>query len=144
MKDGFVFRLSFVLRFAEGQARCYTVSVMDDHRHLRVCFTLGVAFLLMGFSFSITQALLVREMLVSFAGNELSIGVVLGSWLLLEAAGSGLLARLLSRSGRGAWPYARLQVLFALLLLPVLALALGVRHLVGGVPGQGLGVLPIF
>ncbi|MDH7487544.1 MAG: hypothetical protein QHJ81_14875 [Anaerolineae bacterium] len=117
---------------------------MDDLRLLRVRLTLGAAFLLMGFSFSITQALLVREMLVSFAGNELSIGLVLGSWLLLEAAGSGLLGRLIGRLGRGAWPYARLQVLFALLLLPVLALALGVRHLLGGVPGQGLGLPPIF
>ena len=117
---------------------------MDDHRHLRVRFALGAAFLLMGFSFSVTQTLLVREMLVSFAGNELSIGVVLGSWLLLEAVGSGLLGRLAGRAGRGAWPYARLQVLFALLLLPVLALALGVRHLMGGVPGQGLGLPPIF
>ena len=117
---------------------------MDDRRLLRVRFTLGVAFLLMGFSFSITQALLVREMLVSFAGNELSIGLVLGSWLLLEAAGSGLLGRLAGPLGRGAWPYARLQMLFALLLLPVLALALGVRHLLGGVPGQGLGLPSIF
>jgi len=117
---------------------------MNDKHHLQVRLTLGAAFLLMGFSFSVTQTLLVREMLVSFAGNELSIGVVLGSWLLLEAAGSGLLGRLASRTGRGALPYARLQVLFALLLLPVLAIAFGVRHLMGGVPGQGVGLLPIF
>jgi spermidine synthase len=36
--------------------------------------------------------------------------------------------------------YAVLQVLFALLLLPVLYLAFGARHLLGGVPGQGLGL----
>jgi len=117
---------------------------MNDQHQLQVRLSLGVAFLLMGFSFSVTQTLLVREMLVSFAGNELSIGVVLGSWLLLEAAGSGLLGRLTTQAGRGAVPYARLQLLFALLLLPVLAIAFGVRHLMGGVLGQGVGLLPIF
>jgi len=117
---------------------------MNDRRHLQVRLILGAAFLLMGFSFSVTQTLLVRELLVSFAGNELSIGVVLGSWLLLEAAGSGLLGRVANRAGRGALPYAQLQVLFAMLLPPVLYVAFGVRRLMGGVPGQGLGLLTIF
>jgi len=116
---------------------------MNGKRHLQIRLTLGGAFLLMGFSFSVTQTLLVREMLVSFAGNELSIGVVLGSWLLLEAAGSGLLGRLATRTGGGAASYARLQLLFALLLLPVLAVAFGLRHLMGTVPGQGVGLPPI-
>jgi len=113
---------------------------MYAEQNLRVRLTLGGAFLLMGFSFSVTQSLLVREMLVSFAGNELSIGVILGSWLLLEAVGSALLGRMATRIGRGARSYARLQVLFALLLLPVLCLTFGVRHLMGGVPGQGFGL----
>ncbi len=113
---------------------------MYAEQNLRVRLTLGGAFLLMGFSFSVTQSLLVREMLVSFAGNELSIGVILASWLLLEAVGSALLGRMAARIGRGARSYARLQVLFALLLLPVLCLTFGVRHLMGGVPGQGFGL----
>jgi len=55
---------------------------------------LRVAFLLMGFTFSITQAVMIRAFLVAFSGNELSIGLVLAGWLILEAAGSGLLGRL--------------------------------------------------
>lgn len=107
----------------------------------RVRLTLSVAFLLMGFSFSVSQSLLVREMLVSFAGNELSIGAMLGSWLLLEAAGSALLGRLLARLRHAHLGYAGLQVIFALLLVPVLYIAFGVRHLMGGIPGQGFGLL---
>jgi len=42
----------------------------------------------MGFSFTVMQTLMARELLVSFAGNELSIGLVLGSWLILEAVSS--------------------------------------------------------
>ena len=129
----------------------YTDSAMNSGRRLSTRLALSAAFLVMGFSFSITQTLLAREMLVSFAGNELSIGLMLGSWLLLEAAGSGLLGRLVSpltagphrRSGRSACRYGRLQILLALLLLPVVSLAMGARRLVGGVPGQGLGLIPI-
>ena len=101
-----------------------------------------VAFGVMGFSFAIAQTLMVRELLVSFAGNELSIGVVLGSWLLLEALGSALLGRFWGRRHRVA-SYLALQLLFAGLLLPVLYLAFGLRHLVGSVPGEGLGLRTI-
>jgi len=62
---------------------------------------LTFGFLLMGFTFTVTQGLL-RELLVAFFGNELSIGLILGNWLILEAIGSGLLGRLTSRSIVGA------------------------------------------
>ena len=39
---------------------------------------LSFGFLLMGFSFTVTQGLLIRELLVAFFGNELSIGVNVG------------------------------------------------------------------
>ena len=57
----------------------------------------------MGFSFSTTQALMARELLVGFTGNELSIGLVLGGWLALEALGSGVLGRLAGLSLGGWW-----------------------------------------
>lgn len=50
---------------------------------------LGFGFLFMGYSFAITQGVLIRELLVAFSGNELSIGLILGSWLLLVAADQG-------------------------------------------------------
>ena len=43
---------------------------------------LSFGFLLMGFSFTVTQGLLIRELLVAFFGNELSIGLILGNWLI--------------------------------------------------------------
>ena len=105
-------------------------------RQLRLA--LGAACLLMGSGFSVAQALVAREFVVSFSGNELTIGLLLGSWLLLEAAGSGLLGRLLRGTGPG--PLALLQVLFALLLPATLWAVYGVRHLLGAVPGVGLGL----
>ena len=101
------------------------------------------AFLLMGFSFSVTQALMARELLVSFAGNELSIGLVLGSWLILEALGSGLLGRLAEKVRARAPSYSALQLAFALLLPLSLYAAFIVRRIVGTVPGEGLSLVSI-
>ena len=101
------------------------------------------AFLLMGFSFSVTQTLMARELLVSFAGNELSIGLVLGSWLILEAIGSGLLGRLAERVRAKAPSYAALQLAFALLLPLALYAAFTVRSIVGVMPGEGLSLVSI-
>lgn len=106
--------------------------------------SLRFAFLLMGFSFSVMQTLMARELLVSFAGNELSIGLVLGSWLILEALGSGLLGRLAARARAGASSYAALQVTLSLLLPLSVYAAFTVRRIVGITPGEGMGLLPTF
>jgi spermidine synthase len=106
--------------------------------------SLSFGFLLMGFSFAVTQSLLIREFLVVFHGNELSIGLILGNWLILEAIGSGLLGRQADRWKRKRSSFAALQVLFAL-FLPLCFLAIGLsRHLVGAVPGEGVGLVPVF
>lgn len=105
--------------------------------------SLLVAFWLMGFTFSVTQALMARQLLVSFSGNELSIGLVLGSWLLLEAIGSGLLGRLAGRVPLRPAAFAALQVLLAVLLLPAICAALTVRRLIGVVPGEGMSLPPM-
>jgi len=106
--------------------------------------SLRFAFLLMGFSFTVMQTLMARELLVSFAGNELSIGLVLGSWLILEAVGSGLAARLAERVRGGASSYAALQVALSLLLPLSVYAAFTVRRIVGITPGEGMGLVPTF
>ena len=106
--------------------------------------SLRFAFLLMGFSFSVMQTLMARELLVSYAGNELSIGLVLGSWLILEAVGSGLLGRLARKVRAGASSYATLQVALSLLLPLSVYAAFTVRYIVGITPGEGMGLVPTF
>ena len=105
---------------------------------------LTFGFLLMGFSFTVTQGLLIRELLVAFFGNELSIGLILGSWLLLEAVGSGLLGRISERWGKKASSFAVLQVLFALFLPLCLYGASVSRRMAGAITGEGVGLVPIF
>jgi len=51
------------------------------------------ALLLRGFASLIIEVLLIRELLVTFSGNELSIGIILANWLILIALGSFVLGR---------------------------------------------------
>jgi len=44
--------------------------------------------ILLGLSGTAAQIILLREFLVSFSGNELTLGVVIANWLILVAAGS--------------------------------------------------------
>jgi spermidine synthase len=105
---------------------------------------LHLAFLLMGLSFTVTQALLIRELMVAFFGNELSIGLILGNWLILEAIGSGCLGRWSHWWGNSAPSFAVLQVLFALFLPLCVLAAYTSRSLLGAIPGEGVGLVPIF
>lgn len=50
--------------------------------------SLIIALLVMGASGIVGQILLLRELLITFYGNELSIGIILANWLILEAFGS--------------------------------------------------------
>ena len=55
---------------------------------------IAVLIFMAGFAASIGQILVIRELLVIFYGNELSTGLILASWLLCTAAGSGLTGRI--------------------------------------------------
>jgi len=103
---------------------------------------LNFGFLLMGFIFTVTQGLLIREMLVAFFGNELSIGLILGNWLILEAIGSGFLGRLADRWGNRPSSFATLQILFAFFLPLCLFASYACRSIVGAMPGEGVGLIP--
>jgi spermidine synthase len=105
---------------------------------------LGFGLLLMGFSFTVAQGLLIRELLVAFFGNELTIGLILGNWLILEAVGSGLLGKLADRWREKTLSFAALQSLFALFLPLCLYATYVSRSIAGAMPGEGVGLVPIF
>ena len=99
--------------------------------------------LLIGFTATVAQILLMRELLVVFYGNEISLGLLLASWLLWTGTGSSLFGR------SAAWLHdprkamAGLQTLLAI-VLPLTIL--GVRSAKGvfiTVPGEMLGPWPM-
>lgn len=103
---------------------------------------MAAAIFLIGFTSLVSQVVLVRELLVAFWGNELSIGILLAAWMVWVGIGSGVMPRLL-RSHRPQITLALLQAASALTLPLVLWLAYDIRSLGGAVPGEMIGFLPI-
>jgi spermidine synthase len=97
----------------------------------------------MGFTFTITQVMVIRELLVVFAGNELSIAIILANWLLLEAAGSFWIGKKVESWGLQEGGYAFFQLLLAG-ILPLTIYAIRVlKDFIGLTPGEGASLLQI-
>ncbi len=89
-----------------------------------------LAVALAGVGAAAAQVVVIRELMVASAGNELSIAAVLSAWLLWSAAGSWLGGRVVGRSPRS--PVFHVSLL-ALIEVAVLAAALGLAR--GGLYG---------
>ncbi len=78
--------------------------------------TVGLAIVVTGLTALLLQVLLTRELLVSFFGNELCIGLILMDWLILVALGSALAGKLLNRLPPGFGLLAGSELLLAIIL----------------------------
>ncbi len=78
--------------------------------------TVGLAIVVAGLTALLLQVLLTRELLVSFFGNELCIGLILMDWLILVALGSALAGKLLNRLRPGFGLLAGSELLLAIIL----------------------------
>jgi spermidine synthase len=101
------------------------------------------ALILMGFTSLVVQALLIREFLITFYGNELTIGIILACWIISEATGSGIASRLSARVKSPFATYAFLQLLIALYLPLSIFLIRGIKNILPVIPGEGVGLVPI-
>jgi len=91
---------------------------------------------LMGFCSSLCQVVLIRELIVVFSGNELSIGIILSSWLMWGAGGSFVASRI-SRSHMNLLSgMVSLQLLLGLSFFASLYVARCAKALVGLPVGQ--------
>ena len=97
----------------------------------------------MGFSAVVGQIVLMRELIVIFNGNEISLGIMLATWLFWTAAGSFLA----SRFGRGTKNARRttalLECLLGLSLPPTIWVVRAAKPLFQTVPGELVGPLPM-
>lgn len=104
----------------------------------RMPWALRAAFLLVGLTAVIAQIVLLRELMVVFYGNEISLGLMLASWLFWTAVGSALAGRL----GARADPHrllAGLQLLVAAAFPATILAVRASRGLFHPVPGEVLG-----
>lgn len=107
-------------------------------------WTLRVILSLIGFTAVIAQIVLMRELMVVFYGNEISLGLMLASWLLWTAIGSSFFGRLSRHLGRPRTLMAGLQVLISL-AFPITILAVRAsRSAFQPIAGEILGPGPMF
>lgn len=110
---------------------------------MRLLF-LKVSFLIMGLGGMIAQVLLLRELLVSFLGNELTLGIILGNWLILVAAGSLITGKFTNEAEEKMEFFVSLQLSFSIALPFTIYLSRVFKNILLATPGEALGFGPIF
>ncbi len=95
-----------------------------------------LAFLVLGVYAQVAQALLIRESLVAFYGNELSLGAFFGSWLFWVAIGSIAATPWRSRGAAALGALRVVLLLLPLLLVAELALFRSVRWVLSAAAGE--------
>lgn len=118
---------------------------MPDSRLMGLTITSGLsalrfALLVMGFTATASQILIIRELLVTFHGNELFMGVILGNWLVLEAAGSYVARKKAEFTKWHIHWFAILQISIGFSSLISIVLIRSFKYLLGIPTGEILGI----
>jgi spermidine synthase len=105
--------------------------------------TLFIVLGLIGFTAVIAQIVLMRELMVVFHGNEMSLGWMLASWLLWTAIGSSAFGRLATRTTEPQQLVALSEVLLAVSFPSAIYLVRSSKVVFQSVPGEILGPGPM-
>jgi len=100
------------------------------------------ALVLTGFTAILAQIVILRELIVVFDGNEITLGLMLANWLLWTAFGSSVLgswARVWRAQVRPCAEMAALQVIVAGALPYTIFAVRASRNLFHALPGESLG-----
>jgi spermidine synthase len=98
------------------------------------------AVVLTGLSGFAAQIILLRELLVVFLGNEISIGIILANWLILEALGAAFLGKYFERARGKLASFAVVQMLFSVFLPLSVYGARLLKTALGAMPGEALDI----
>lgn len=102
------------------------------------------AILVVGFSGLVMQILLLRELLVTFYGNELSIGIILANWLILEAFGCFFFSKKAEGLKRPIQGFITLQIISSISLPIAIYLTRSLKGFIGVMVGEGLDLISMF
>src|ERR1035438_6954395 len=94
---------------------------------------------LIGFSADIAQIVLMRELIVVFNGNEMSLGIMLASWLFWTATGSALSSRMAFWGRNTRRAVAALECLVAVSLPGSIWALRASKSFIQTVPGELVG-----
>jgi spermidine synthase len=120
-----------------GNSEIYSRSSRQDSK------TLLSVLVLIGLTAVIAQIVLMRELMVVFYGNEMSLGLMLACWLLWTAIGSSASGRLATRTSQPRRLMALLEVLVALAFPLAIFLVRASKAAFQSIPGEILGPGPM-
>lgn len=104
----------------------------------------GLALILIGISSITSQIVILRELLIIFYGNELSIGIILANWLLWTGMGSWIGGRVTRRLKEPIPILSLTQIILAFLLIVTILSIRGIVLIIPSSPGEMLGIVPIW
>ncbi|TVQ00143.1 MAG: spermine synthase, partial [Balneolaceae bacterium] len=103
-----------------------------------------IAVIVMGFSGLIAEIFLLRELLIVFSGNELSIGIILANWLLLEAVGCFWPGRMIDQTEKKIELFVLTTILFSIALIAAVFATRLIKLSLGVSIGEHIGLMPMF
>lgn len=103
-----------------------------------------ISILIIGFSGIAAQIILLRELLISYLGNELVIGIILANWLAAEALGVYLFGKFIDKAKNKFNIFIVLTLIFSSLFPILIYLSRTFKNLLGIIPGEAIGLVPIF
>jgi spermidine synthase len=107
-------------------------------------FSIAVILSLIGITAVVAQIVLMRELIVVFYGNEISLGLTLANWLLWAAIGSALLGRIAAKAHDARRLMAGLQVAVAVAFPLSIYAVRASKAVLQTTPGELLGPWPMF
>ena len=103
-----------------------------------------LSILVLGLSGLVAQVLLLRELLISFLGNELILGIILANWVIQEALGVFIIGKYIDRIKDKMSVFIMFQILFSLALPLMIYLSRTFKSMLGIPFGETLGLSTIF
>jgi len=98
------------------------------------------AILTLGLSGMVAHTVLLRELLILFAGNEFSVGAIIGAWIIAEAGGAMAAGRVVLRGRSPVRLFFTLTMLFCAAFPLTVAATRTFKLLAGLPPDQGIGI----
>lgn len=100
--------------------------------------------IIIGLSGIVAQVVLLRELLVSFYGNELTLGLILANWILLEATGVFVIGKFIDKINNKINIFVILEVIFSLSLPVSIYLSRVIKPVSGVSFGEAVALSRIF
>lgn len=99
---------------------------------------------LMGLSGLLAETIIIRELLIVFSGNELSIGIIIANWLIFESLGSLFAVKRKENLNFSHEKFSLFNIFFVFSLFYSIFLSRNLKNFLGLSIGETVGIFPFF